>query len=477
MISSGCFSCEDGSYSETLVDFDVAAERAAFPPKDDELLSQMATGPMTPIEATQVGLVWRMARRIMAAQSGTDEAQFIDVDPWVESEGGSTATSEPAAPARAQSSGVKERVLKMASLIDQSDESELLPPQAQDIDKWFQNFIVLMGSQPDEAEEPTSSQLGALSKKVFEENRPPYTDFSVWTPFERRMARVQKCRVFRPLGDGSYLQQDLPGPSTFMAWKASWNVFRTAAIMLNIASLASLEAYFKQVEKMTVQWPSCWGLIYMADDAARAERMEKIRRRITIDSSNGRQVPRDWDPMRPWSCVFFQLAGDVDYWTEKVHHPAAAWVASGQRGSPVVATEAAVLGSLHGGQMAMKGDKAAHPEDVPQSSSARTQFNRERRLARKRRQVADREELVKLKAKVSQPDSFGGHGGKGAGKGKSKGKSKDQAGTELCFSWDSGKGPCADVPPGGKCKGSVERAHKCRLCLSPLHRSDQCPNK
>lgn len=188
-------------------------------------------------------------------------------------------------------------------------------------------------------------------------------------------------------------------------------------------------------------------------------------------------MPRDWDPLKPWSRVFFQLAQDVGYWTEKVHHPAAAWIAAGQKGAPVVATEAAVLNTIQGGQLALKSDKAAHPDDVPQASSARTQFNRDRRVARKRRIASDKEELAKLKARVSHPESFGSQGGKGAGKGKAKGKSKDQAGVELCFSWDSNKGPCADVPPGGKCKGNVERARKCRLCLSPLHRSDQCPNK
>lgn len=225
------------------------------------------------------GLVWRMARRIIAAQSGTDEAEFVDTDPWGEPTESATSGGE-ASSSKTPSASVKEHVLKMSSLLDQSDESELLPPQAQEIDKWFQNYQVVMGAQPDESEEPTSSQLGALAKRVFSENKPPYADFSVWTPYERRMTRVQQCRVFRPLGDGSYLQQDLPGPNSFMAWKASWNVFKTAAVMLNIASIASLEAYFKQIERTTIQWPSCWGLVYTADDAARAERMEKVRRRL-----------------------------------------------------------------------------------------------------------------------------------------------------------------------------------------------------
>jgi len=52
----------------------------------------------------------------------------------------------------------------MNSLIDQQDESELLPPPATEVDKWYQNYIVAMGAQPDETEEPTSAQLAALHK-------------------------------------------------------------------------------------------------------------------------------------------------------------------------------------------------------------------------------------------------------------------------------------------------------------------------
>ena len=45
-------------------------------------------------------------------------------------------------------------------------------------------------------------------------------------------------------------------------------------------------------------------------------------------------MPRDWDPSRPWSCVFMQLASDMEFWAERVHHPAAAWTAAGGRGAP-----------------------------------------------------------------------------------------------------------------------------------------------
>jgi hypothetical protein len=98
-------------------------------------------GGLTPIEATQVGLVWRLARRVVAARSDVSEADFIDVDPWQEVAESSRDTAPGEQVAKGGSS-VKERVLKMSSLIDQQDESELLPPPATEVDKWYQNFIV-----------------------------------------------------------------------------------------------------------------------------------------------------------------------------------------------------------------------------------------------------------------------------------------------------------------------------------------------
>ena len=107
---------------------------------------------------------------------------------------------------------MKERVLKMATLVDQADESELLPPTPMQVDTWTQSYINIMGAPPQEEEEPTGAQLAALNKKL-EAGLCPYVDFSVWTPFERRTSRAQKFRVYQPLGDGSYLLRELPGPA------------------------------------------------------------------------------------------------------------------------------------------------------------------------------------------------------------------------------------------------------------------------
>ena len=422
---------------------------------------------LTPMQATQVGLVWRLARRCMAAKSGIPEAEFQDIDPWQET-GGSVPPGDPPSSATAtHGPQLKEKVLKMNALIDQQDESELVPASHNTVNKWTQAYVALMGALPDRSEEPTTSQLSALAKRVVDLDGPPYVDMAVWVPFERRLAKVQKCRTYHPLGDGSYLVKDLPGPSSHQAWLASWRVFKCAALMLEVISLAALQSYERHIERLVLQWPGTWGLIYQADDRARAEQLERWRRFLVAESDAGRQVPPTWNPSKPWSCIFLKIVEDQAYWSETVHVPASAWVASGSKGKPVIASEASILNAIEGGKDAQDG----RAEVDSGERKRKQQVNRDRRAAKKKRLKEEREELRSLK-------SGGHHGhGKGEHKGQGKGKSKDQSGKAICFSWSSASGPCANVQPGGECLSNVKRVHKCRFCLSPGHQEKDCPSK
>ena len=421
--------------------------------------------PFTPATATQIGLVWRLAKRVVAEASGLSEDQFVDQDPWAE-----TNSQQVNAPSSTpQSSGVKERVLKMANIIDQGDDSELLPPTSMEINNWLQNYMSVMGAPPQESEEPSPNQLAGLAKRVFRDDGPPYCDFGIYGPYERKLSKTLRCRIYTPLGDGTFLQRELPGPPTFQAWQASWRVFRTSCLMLDIVNLAALEIYGNHIERLVVQWPACWGLIYAADDLARAERLQKLRRQFTVEEGLGRQVPRGWNQRKPWSCLFTEITRDDSFWSEKVHIPASAWVAAGSRGAPVVATEAAVKSHLSGVQ--------DNVEQLPDGKDdRRRQANRDKRVAKRRRMQENMQELRSFRSSRAHGDKDPGPGQSSGSKGggKSKGKSKDQAGSPLCFSWASGSGPRASVPPGGECLCPVKRVHKCRKCLSPAHQDDAC---
>ena len=78
------------------------------------------------------------------------------------------------------------------------------------------------------------------------------------------------------------------------------------------------------------------------------------------------------------------------------------------------------------------------------SDSRRIQANRDGRQAKKRQTLGHR---------ASAPSSSGK--GAGGGRGRGKGKSKDQSGLELCYSWASGKGHCADGAPEGSVRGPL----------------------
>lgn len=100
---------------------------------------------LSPAQATQAGLV---RRNVVAFNSGLDEAQLQDVDPWEESQ--DMANQGPAT-GGVPGSGAKDNVLKMSTLVDQSDDSELIPPKNDQVEMWFMNYTVVMGQAPGKA--------------------------------------------------------------------------------------------------------------------------------------------------------------------------------------------------------------------------------------------------------------------------------------------------------------------------------------
>ena len=311
---------------------------------------------LTPIQAAQVGLVWRNARWVIHLQGGGNPDTFVDRDPWMpettpgpaEGTGGGMARTSGAASGSGGSGGTKDNVLKMANIVDQTDDSETKLPDAVMLNEWAQRYIAVMGAPPHEEEEPTDAQLAALHHRVRVQNQPPYVDFSVWLPFGRRVLKNQKFRAFLPIGDGSFVMKDLPGPQNLQQWLVSWRVFKVACISLNLVTLAALLLYEKVIEKLVLQWPKAWGLIAQADDKARAEKLEKIRRSIALDIAAGGAPPREYTEAEPWTACFRALALDERFWNEQVRHPAAAWLASGAHGSPKPPAETIAMAHIPG---------------------------------------------------------------------------------------------------------------------------------
>ena len=208
-----------------------------------------------------------------------------------------------------------------------------------------------------------------------------------------------------------------------------------------------------------------WGLICSADDKARAQHLDKIRRKFIQDQANGVTVPTDFSEDRPWTTCLRALALDDAYWNEQVRYPAAAWTAGGSRGVPMAAAEQVAMAHHPGVK-----DVGDVLKDESDGTGRKRQSNRDKRLAKMKRIRDDREELHRFRNKTDNDGRA-----QGQGKSKGKGKTKDQAGTQICFSWANASGQCANVAPGGACLGKVKRAHKCQICLSPSHRNSECP--
>eukprot|EP00972_Heterocapsa_arctica_P084842 12497617-Heterocapsa_arctica.AAC.1 len=147
------------------------------------------------------------------------------------------------------------RKLKYNLVLDQSDESEIPPCSELQHETWYQNYISVAFGPPQAETEPTQDQLTCLDHRVRTLGRPPYVDFGVWTPFNRKVQRGMKFKAWIPTGAGEYTSKEIPGPSNFVQWQASWRVFAVACRMLLCVSSSSLDMYMATIEKLVTLFP------------------------------------------------------------------------------------------------------------------------------------------------------------------------------------------------------------------------------
>jgi hypothetical protein len=237
-------------------------------------------------------------------------------------------------------------------------------------------------------------------------------------------------------------------------------VFRTAAIMLDVASPASLDLYRDHIHRYSNRFSEeCWGLVYQADTRARRELAERIRRRglkISESSSVNSGNPAgsscidsegvQFDIARPWDYVFRRLPLEFSFWKEEIEDAALLIM------SRAVKQDSAVTG------------------EAP---------------------IANRNIMSHL-ATFAHADSGAGAaaGSSGAGGGPGKGRSRsrfrappgarqynvDPAGRNVTNR--QGRKLCPEFQTGA-CVGRVcpvdsERAHQCAVCLDTSHGAHSC---
>ena len=79
----------------------------------------------------------------------------------------------------------------------------------------------------------------------------------VWGPYGERIARTMKF-IAQPRRDGQWKPAEAPGATSLRAWNESWRVFRTACLMLEVASSAVLDRYAAEFRARVQEHPNAW---------------------------------------------------------------------------------------------------------------------------------------------------------------------------------------------------------------------------
>ncbi len=423
-----------------------------------------------PAEATQVGSMWRIARRIVFCRNGADWADTLatDVDPNLALPAAPPLQQAPPQQAQAPPQLAQSKY-KTSDVLDPMDESEFQDPTAQQVQAWNAAYVADAQVDPPRLERASPIQLMAMYTRVVVRGKTPYANFSTLTPFERRVTQRNKYQHMHYAGSGKWQLQERQGPENFRQWLTSYRVFGTLMRSLTVVVNSALCAYEKKIQDLADQYHDAWGLIYQADDLMRAEEMELTRAKLQQQATAG-NPPTLWDPASPWSAVFFFAATDDAFWRTHVLDPANLWVARGKPGSSrrVLPDAAAAEGHLPGGADLYHG--APDLGQVPGRTSVNSgrkrsrtpSSSRARGKKRKRPSAAERKRRAVSEALKKERKKFGGK------KKRKRSSSSDDAEPAVleaaCFSYSKGYGPCAKMKAGSKCKQKVPRTHKCHCC-------------
>ena len=154
------------------------------------------------------------------------------------------------------------RKVKFASVIDQCDDGEVLGLGQAQIDEHFERIRLLKGSFPLADPEPTNDQISAMRSRVVSQGLAPYADFAV---FVLRFAKLLRYQSHTLQSDGTFLTVESPGPANWHIWYASWKVYTNALLglvhtapggaVVPVVDCACLEEYVENLPKTGARLP------------------------------------------------------------------------------------------------------------------------------------------------------------------------------------------------------------------------------
>ena len=210
--------------------------------------------------------------------------------------------------------------VKLGQIPNQSMDQDIpmLPPNL--ITEYRGNYITICGDEPLPAIDPSDAQLTALHFAVTN-GLAPYADFAIFGPHgtrsERRMRFVQHFMD----ASGVWRTSEQPGPPTIEQWRASWETFAAAALMLKIASAATLSRYSKRFEERCARYPRAWHICVTAEDRCRCEFLAAEKRRQERFHNEHPGVSA-YDHQAPWNTVLKEATENSEYWTRELAEPA-----------------------------------------------------------------------------------------------------------------------------------------------------------
>ena len=126
---------------------------------------------------------------------------------------------------------------------------------------------------------------------------------------------------------GRWHASEQPGPSGIESWRERWAIYTTVAIMLNIATPATLSRYAKRFEERANRYPRAWHLCVLAESRCRLEFSPSERRRQQRFQAEHPQMTA-YDPARPWESVMREAATSVEFWLRELQEPALLYASS-----------------------------------------------------------------------------------------------------------------------------------------------------
>ena len=199
--------------------------------------------------------------------------------------------------------------IKVSSILDQSSDREVIRCSREELSFLRSRCRSLEGEDPMKSKEVTDDQLSVLCE-LTKVGIAPFADFGVWKPLANGMRTRSSLRLTSSTTQEPGGAKKSQGPTDcFATWEACWRVFRTAAIMCDIAAPAVLDRCASTFKERVDRFSDAWHLCVLADTRCRSELWEsEYRRQSLFHESNP----------RPWNSVTRATSNDRDFQKEEL---------------------------------------------------------------------------------------------------------------------------------------------------------------